>query len=102
MKFRSYLFLSIIIVFVFTFDCSQNYSPEFGPKNGTLVIVGGGIGDEISIYEKFIDLAGGIDNAKIVIVLNAGGRDIYKDSIVTRSWRRRGVKNVKMLLQKIH
>ena len=100
MKFRPYLFLSIVIVFVFTFGCSQDDSPEFGPQNGTLVIVGGGIGDEVSIYEKFINLAGGKDSAKIVVVPNAGGRDTYVDSIVTHSWRRRGVKDVKMLFTK--
>jgi cyanophycinase len=100
MKFRIYLLFSCIIVFSFSLGCSQNSSPEFGPKNGALVIVGGGIGDEVSIYEKFVDLAGGNDNAKIVIVPNAGGRDSYVDSLVTRSWKKRGVKNVKMLFTK--
>ena len=54
----------------------------------------------MSIYEKFIELAGGKDSAKLVIVPNAGGRETYIDSIVTRSWRKRGVKHVKMLFTK--
>lgn len=99
MRFR----LSVLLIFSFTFSlsgCSQDKIPEYGPPAGSLVIVGGAAGGEDRIFEKFIELAGGKENAKIVIVPNAGGRDTYLDSVVTRSWRRREVKNVKMLFTK--
>ena len=48
---------------------------EVGPANGSLVIVGGGLGD-LSILERFLDLAGG-PQAPIVIIPTAGGGDEY-------------------------
>lgn len=77
--------------------------PEYGPPNGTLVIVGGGNLDGTGIVEKFIELAGGPDR-KFVIVPTAGGNRnregaliAYKEEDVVRSWVRRGLKNVTML-----
>src|SRR5678815_3423875 len=46
--------------------------PEYGPANGTLVIVGGGSTDGTTIMEKFVELGGGVDG-KFVIVPTAGG-----------------------------
>lgn len=78
-------------------------APEYGPPNGTLVIVGGGNVDGTGIIEKFIELAGGPDK-KFIIVPTAGGNrnrqgevTAYKEEDVVRSWVARGVKNVKML-----
>jgi cyanophycinase len=48
---------------------------EVGPAKGSLVIVGGGMRD-LSILERFIDLAGGLE-APIVIIPTAGGGDEY-------------------------
>lgn len=46
---------------------------QSGPARGSLVIVGGGrVGDEI--YDRFIDLAGGVD-APIVVIPTAGEND---------------------------
>lgn len=77
--------------------------PEYGPPNGTLVIVGGGNLDGTGIVEKFIELAGGPDR-KFVIVPTAGGNRNregalveYKEEDVVRSWVRRGLRNVTML-----
>lgn len=50
---------------------------EVGPANGSLVIVGGGLGD-LSILERFLDLAGG-PQAPIVIIPTAGGGDEYDE-----------------------
>ena len=47
-------------------------TPEYGPAKGTLVIVGGGSTDGTGIIEKFIEIAGGLDE-KFVIVPTAGG-----------------------------
>ncbi len=78
-------------------------APEYGPVNGTLVIVGGGSTDSTGIVEKFVELAGG-PHAKIVVVPTAGGNRradgtpiSYVDSVVLASWKARGLSNVHML-----
>ena len=63
-----------LIVFQFIFSFSIE-AQEIGPKNGSLVIVGGAAKDS-EIFERFIDLAGGKD-APIVIIPTAGGRKSY-------------------------
>jgi cyanophycinase len=76
--------------------------PEYGPPNGALLIVGGGSMDQ-ALYDRFIELAGGPD-AKFIIVPTAGGNRgndgsirVYQEDQVVASWRKRGLKNVKML-----
>jgi cyanophycinase len=77
-------------------------APEYGPANGTLVIVGGGGTDGTGIMEKFIELAGGVDK-KFIIVPTAGGNmqdgkpRVYAEEQTVAGWLKRGVKNVKML-----
>jgi cyanophycinase len=77
-------------------------APEYGPPNGTLVIVGGGSTDGTTIMEKFIELAGGVDK-KFIIVPTAGGNmqdgkpRVYQEEQTIAGWLKRGVKNVKML-----
>ena len=78
-------------------------APEYGPAKGTLVIVGGGGTDGTTIMEKFVELGGGPDG-KFVIVPTAGGNRNregalipYEEENVLRSWKARGLKNVKML-----
>ena len=77
--------------------------PEYGPAKGTLVIVGGGMGEDYGIPQKFIELAGG-PTANFIIVPTAGGNKkpdgsimVYKEEDVIRPWLNRGLKNVKML-----
>ncbi len=77
---------------------------EYGPPNGTLVIAGGGSMDGTGIVERFIELGGGAEDGRFVIVPTAGGnydRDgnlrIYDEDNVLRSWRDRGLRNVSML-----
>lgn len=76
--------------------------PEYGPPNGTLVIVGGNLKTQ-AIYERFIQLAGGPE-ANFVIVPTAGGNKnpngsirVYKEEDVVAPWKKRGLKNVTML-----
>ena len=77
-------------------------APDYGPPNGTLVIVGGGSTDGTTIMEKFIELAGGVDK-KFIIVPTAGGNmqdgkpRVYQEEQTIAGWLKRGVKNVKML-----
>jgi cyanophycinase len=76
---------------------------DYGPAKGTLLIVGGGNLDKSGIYEKFIELAGGL-NAKFVIVPTAGGNRNpdgslreYKENEIIKPWKELGLKNVVML-----
>jgi cyanophycinase len=54
------------------------HGQEVGPAAGSLVIVGGGMTDR-SIPQRFVELAGG-EEARIVVVPTAGGREAYDDS----------------------
>jgi cyanophycinase len=83
---------------------AQAQAPEYGPARGHLVIAGGGALDGTGIFERFIELAGGADTGRFVIVPTAGGnRDgngqlrTYDPEVILRQWRARGVKQVSML-----
>lgn len=83
---------------------TTNDSPEYGPTNGTLVIIGGGSPRGTGIMEKFVNLAGGPD-ARIVIVPTANGNRgpdgqpiVYNEDDVLRSWKTAlKIKHVQML-----
>lgn len=79
-------------------------APEYGPARGTLVIVGGGSMDGTGIIERFIELGGGADTGRFVIVPTAGGNfdqagvaRTYDAEQVLRAWRARGLAHVTML-----
>ena len=86
-----------------TAQVAAQQAPEYGPPNGTLLIAGGGVRDA-AIYERFIELGGGAEDGRFIIVPTAGGnhgrdgdvRD-YNEDQVLRGWRARGVQNVSML-----
>jgi len=44
-----------------------------GPETGSLLIIGGNVGETPSIWNKFVELAGGKENAKVVVVTAAAG-----------------------------
>lgn len=82
---------------------SRQDATEYGPPKGTLVIVGGNMARTSSIYDKFIQLAGGPD-AKFVIVPTAGGNRnpdgtlrVYSEETLIAPWIARGLKHVRML-----
>ena len=77
---------------------------EYGPATGTLVIVGGGSTAGTGIMERFIELGGGAEEGRFVIVPTAGGNydregnlRVFDEDRVLASWRERGVMNVSML-----
>ncbi|MBK9706111.1 MAG: cyanophycinase [Acidobacteria bacterium] len=101
------LLLTVVIAGIVGFDkpgsTAAQEVPEYGPARGKLVIVGGGPLNNTGIVEKFIELAGGPD-ARFVIVPTAGGNrtptgeiKVYKEEEVIASWKKRGLKNVRML-----
>jgi cyanophycinase len=78
--------------------------PAYGPASGTLVIAGGGSLEGTGIVEKFIELGGGPERGRFVIVPTSGGNfddegnpRLYAEEQVLRSWRARGLKHVTML-----
>jgi cyanophycinase len=86
-----------------TVDVRGHEVPEYGPKNGTLIIIGGGQLKQTGILETFLRLAGGND-ARLVVVPTAGGNKNRDGSIrkydpdrVIASWKALGVKDVRML-----
>jgi len=44
-----------------------------GPQNGSLLIIGGNVGSTPSIWNKFVELAGGKEKARVVVVTAAAG-----------------------------
>jgi cyanophycinase len=88
----------------FVQNAAPGAAPEYGPATGTLVIVGGGSTDGTDIMERFIELGGGAEKGKFVVVPTAGGNRAQDGSVrsydaeqVLRSWRNRGLKQVSML-----
>src|SRR5207302_8414766 len=81
----------------------QSGAPEYGPPNGTLIIVGGGNLAGTDVMESFINRAGG-PSAKIIIVPTAGGNKendgtwkVYNQEQVIAPWVKLGATNVHML-----
>jgi len=76
----------------------------YGPPNGTLVIAGGSTqGLILPIYDKFIELGGGVDGTFVIVPTANGNFDatgqpvVYVESQVIAFWLSRGLKHVKML-----
>jgi len=44
-----------------------------GPEKGSLIIIGGNVGSQRDIWDKFTELAGGKDKAVVVVVTTAAG-----------------------------
>ncbi len=69
---------------------------QVGPKEGSLVIVGGGMRDQ-AILERFLDLAGGPDAPIVVIPTAGGGEDYDRDWRGLRQFRAAGATNLTVL-----
>lgn len=73
------------------------YSTQHGPENGSLVIIGGGQ-HPAYVVDKIVELAGGKEKAKIVVVTNASGTDEdYHSKTFEEFTERVGKKNVSTL-----
>ena len=68
-----------------------------GPEKGSLIIIGGG-GATPEIWNKFVELAGGKDKARIVVITAAAGDSaVYKTDGVELVKKETGIKNVTLL-----
>lgn len=84
-----------ILVFALLFVV-PSYAQEIGPKNGTLLLGGGSLQD-VSIFQRFINHAGG-PNAQIVVIPTAGGGSSYdKYWQGLNIFRRAGAQNLTVL-----
>jgi cyanophycinase len=99
---RIYTRASLVVGLLLVAFAYSQTTPEYGPPNGTLIIVGGNMKDP-AIANRFIQLAGGSE-ANFVIVPTAGGNKNsdgsirqYKEEDVVAPWKKRGLKNVTML-----
>jgi cyanophycinase len=72
----------------------REYSTKHGPENGSLIIIGGGKVSE-DIWEKFAELAGGKEAAKIVVITAASGDSAaYRTGSVEQIKTATGIENV--------
>ena len=69
-----------------------------GPEHGSLLIIGGNVGSTASIWNKFTELAGGPDNAHVVVVTAASGDSAaYDQKDVETVKKQTGIKDVVLL-----
>lgn len=61
-------------------------------ENGTLLIVGGG-GSPRGLMDRFVELAGGVDKAKLVYVPCAEEEEVSGRQSMVETWKRMGVKH---------
>ena len=81
-------FLTLVLIFTMLFSVIPAYAQESDEPKGSLVLIGGALEtDNASIYNKFVELGGGIGKIKIAIIPaasstpNSSGDSIAKDFI---------------------
>lgn len=71
---------------------------KHGPERGSLLIIGGNVGETASVWNKFVSLAGGRDKAKIVVVTAAvGDSAAYDQKDIELIKKITGIKSVTLL-----
>ncbi len=87
---------SLVFVLLALVSTLSAAAAEFGPENGSLVIVGGSMKDP-AILDRFLELAGGPE-VPIVVIPTAGGGEHY-DQYYTglRQFKEAGAKNITVL-----
>ncbi len=69
-----------------------------GPENGSLLIIGGNVGFQKDIWDKFTELAGGKENGFVVVVTTASGDSAaYDQKDVDEVKKQTGIKKVVLL-----
>lgn len=88
--------LTFLFVLLALIEAVSAAAADFGPENGSLVIVGGSMRDP-AIMERFIELAGGPD-VPIVVIPTAGGGEHYDQYWGgLRRFKEAGAKNLAVL-----
>lgn len=99
---KKLIFLSMMIAAI-SFSSFAQKSPitvkksdtRHGPEKGSLIIIGGNVGSQRDIWDKFTELAGGKDKAVLVVVTTASGDSAaYDKKDVEEVQRQTGIKNV--------
>lgn len=69
-----------------------------GPEKGSLLIIGGNVGAQRDIWDKFTELAGGKDKAFVVVVTTAAGDSAaFDQKAVEEVKKQTGIKNAVLL-----
>ena len=69
-----------------------------GPEKGSLLIIGGNVGSTASVWNKFTELAGGKEKAKIVVITAASGDSAaFDQKDVEEIKKQTGIPNVVLL-----
>jgi len=69
-----------------------------GPEKGSLIIIGGNVGSQRDIWDKFTELAGGKDKAFVVVVTTASGDSAaYDQKDVDEVKKQTGIKRAVLL-----
>jgi len=69
-----------------------------GPEKGSLIIIGGNVGSQRDIWDKFTELAGGKDKAVVLVVTAAvGDSAAFDQKDVDQVKKQTGIKNVTLL-----
>jgi len=75
-----------------------NPTTKHGPEKGSLIIIGGNVGSQRDIWDKFTELAGGKEKAVIVVVTTGSGDSAaYDQKDVEIVKKETGIKNVTLL-----
>jgi cyanophycinase len=75
-----------------------NPTTKHGPEKGSLIIIGGNVGSQRDVWDKFTELAGGKEKAVIVVVTTGSGDSAaYDQKDVEIVKKETGVKNVTLL-----
>jgi len=73
-------------------------STRHGPEKGSLLIIGGNVGSQRDIWDKFTELAGGKDQAFVVVVTTAAGDSAaFDQKAVDEVKKQTGIKNTVLL-----
>jgi cyanophycinase len=77
---------------------SKSSTTVHGPEKGSLIIIGGNVGSQKDIWDKFTELAGGKDKAFVVVVTTASGDSAaYDQKDVEEVKKQTGIKRAVLL-----
>jgi cyanophycinase len=115
---KKYMLIGLLLITISPFANAQSTSPKkiltpvnvqpaikiinpttkHGPEKGSLIIIGGNVGSQRDVWDKFTELAGGKDKAVVVVVTTASGDSAgfdHKDIEIVK--KETGISNVTLL-----